>query len=131
MGALQAGRGACRGGRAREDPLTHAHPPTTNTSAHAHMHALSALASLLPCAETPFELLASAFITPTELFYIRNHLPVPQASALPPRCPAPPPDHPHHPARPANQTQVPEAAELRKLHQLKEEVGELAVVGEC
>ena len=91
MGALQAGRGACRGGRAREDPLTHAHPPTTNTSAHAHMHALSALASLLPCAETPFELLASAFITPTELFYIRNHLPVPQASALPPRCPAPPP----------------------------------------
>ena len=29
-------------------------------------------------AETPKELLAAALITPNELFYIRNHLPVPE-----------------------------------------------------
>ncbi|XP_033324894.2 sulfite oxidase [Megalopta genalis] len=30
------------------------------------------------CAEPPSSLLAESFITPTELFYVRNHLPVPE-----------------------------------------------------
>lgn len=32
-------------------------------------------------AETPLELLAGSLITPNELFYIRNHLPVPEVDA--------------------------------------------------
>lgn len=32
-------------------------------------------------AETPLELLADALVTPAELFYIRNHLPVPEVDA--------------------------------------------------
>ena len=38
-----------------------------------------------PCpnapAETPKEFLTASLITPNELFYIRNHLPVPQVDA--------------------------------------------------
>lgn len=36
-------------------------------------------------AETPLDLLADALITPNELFYIRNHLPVPTADVLDPK----------------------------------------------
>lgn len=33
-------------------------------------------------AETPLELLAGSLITPTELFYVRNHLPVPVSRSV-------------------------------------------------
>ena len=32
-------------------------------------------------AETPAQLLVDSFVTPNELFYVRNHLPVPQGPA--------------------------------------------------
>ena len=61
--------------------------PPAATSPWSYDSSLSrhaALTTLLPQprnAETPAPLLLTNFITPTELFFIRNHLPVPQIDA--------------------------------------------------
>jgi hypothetical protein len=57
------------------------HPPRTcTTEPHAsitHSHTHSHRPSCFCAAETPKELLVGSLITPNELFYVRNHLPVP------------------------------------------------------
>ena len=51
-------------------------PPPCTCPALATTHLLCPLPAACP-AETPKELLIGSLITPNDLFYVRNHLPVP------------------------------------------------------
>ncbi len=52
--------------------------PSPTTSPSAPPSSSSPQRSAKPCnAETPGDLLSASLITPTDLFYVRNHLPVP------------------------------------------------------
>ncbi|GAX85602.1 hypothetical protein CEUSTIGMA_g13017.t1 [Chlamydomonas eustigma] len=67
-----AGGEAASAGKALEDPFKN-EPPR---------HPALITRSAKPCnAETPGSLLAAQIITPTDLFYVRNHLPVPEVDA--------------------------------------------------
>ena len=52
-------------------------PTITHTLAPFRIPALIPRSNRPLNAETPLQLLAAAFITPTALFFVRNHLPVP------------------------------------------------------